>query len=69
VLKGKMMPTANEKKLKVTVHCKRAGFRRIGRAWPDSASQVELTQAEINLLNADSMFVVVDGWQKQEAAS
>lgn len=42
---------------RVTV--KRDGFRRLGRAWMGS-TEVKLTEDEVNVLEADPMFVVVE---------
>lgn len=42
---------------RVTV--KRDGFRRLGRAWMGS-TEVKLTEDEVDILEADPMFVVVE---------
>lgn len=47
-----------EKLIKVMVTSKQAGFRRLGRAWPSTQTEVEVSEADLKTLQDTEMLVV-----------
>ncbi len=53
-----VVPKDEPKLVRVKVTAKVANFRRIGRAWPDTETDAEVTEDQLQILKSDKMLVV-----------